>query len=35
MCYNGNDGNHRQEYILGENDINLDAHKEVKERTCY
>lgn len=34
MCYNGSDGNHRGGYILGENDINLDGLKEVKEVTA-
>lgn len=32
--FNGNDGNYRSGYILGENDINLDVLKKVKEKTA-
>ena len=35
MCYNGNNGNYTSGSALGEDNINLDGLKDVKEITAH
>lgn len=35
MCYNGNNGNYISGFVLGEDNINFDGFKDVKEIIVY